>query len=248
MNLHREMWPAAVVALALTAAPAEASPQDAASAHTALRAYTRYLGAAVEALPAMSQAGDAYVASIQSGCPGVLAPIGALRDGSYNADAADAVFTEAGYDLVAATLVPDHAPLVRLAKDVQSLRWSARRTGAKVRRSLEAQQRWLQFPPSDLCANAATWAAAPSSTPPGTSQFDEQYESLASAAGLGGFTSVLSRFATRRDRRLLQRANRDGKRFVAGATRILDRLGPALADALFGPVTAGQAPAEPWNG
>jgi len=203
--------------LAFSGETAAAAPIDTASARVGLRAYQRYLGAAVAEMPASTQADDAFVSSVSTTCPNVLAAVNLLPSNSTNSGAAVALGEEAGADLLLDSNVPDRAPFATLMRSVSKLRWSKRGLAAKVEGSLVAQNRYFQLAPSDLCGDASAYASSNAQvTPPGTLTFLAEFNRVSNAPGLSGLSTVLLRFETPADSGVVNDITRLQNKLVSG--------------------------------
>jgi hypothetical protein len=195
-----------------SASKALAAPVDNASDHVALRAYERYVSAAVAGLPAASQSADAFVTSIATRCPNALAALNALPPSAVNQGSVLAIGEEIGLDVVAAENVPFRAPLAALTSALGRLHWSSPKTAAKIKSSLAAERRFLTLQPSDLCADAQALAATNfQTTPPVTLRFIATAIPATKGAGFTGLTRVLQAFQTRADGHVVDTINRHSR-------------------------------------
>lgn len=212
-----------------------ATARDAASGRAALRAYRRYVSGLVLDIPAWRRADDAFVASISTGCPNVLAAMPVLTSGSVNQSAVTAFGQELVTDLEVVARASDRVPLARMANALTRLRWSSQRTSAKVKRYLASYRALFGLSPSDVCADAQALAASNAqTTPPGTLKWLAIYsrdEKPAAATGLA-FVRLLNRFRTPADLPEIAAINRLSARAQSAITALLAAEAPKLLSAL----------------
>jgi hypothetical protein len=114
-------------------------------------------------------------------------------------------------------------PLATLAAELERLRWSSAKTTAKVKRSLEAQARFVEQAPSEICADARAIASTNAQqTPVATLQFIANLTALEKESGLRGVQDVLVAFATKNDRHEYTSARRRLERSAAAETTLLE--------------------------
>lgn len=111
------VFPAWPIASAL--ANTTISHVDAASDHAATLAYHRFLSATVAP---SRRADDAFVSSISTSCPNVLAAVNLLPAGSFSRSAVLAFGEEMAGDLTLAAVAPWHGPFAKLAAALRRLR------------------------------------------------------------------------------------------------------------------------------
>jgi hypothetical protein len=193
-------WRAAGVAVTLSLslpAAAAAAPIDTASDHVALAAYGHYLQGALSNLPAARSADNAYVASIATACPNVLAALNLLPAQGINRAAGIAFGEELGGDLLVATYRVERAPLATLSAALTRLPWSSPQTSGTIESFLTAQRNLFHLGPSHLCADAKALAASNlRRTPRGTLRWLARFGRLLSAqqTHVGPFLRALEQF------------------------------------------------------
>jgi type IV pilus assembly protein PilA len=182
---------------------ADAARVDKASTHTAARAWLRFAHAGVNSLATARRTLDAYQAATAASCPGALDPVNAIPPESLNWRILNEFLTEAVYDADILTANALKTSFDRFAKTIGALPWSKRGIRATVRRSLDLQRRYVFQGPSDLCADARTFASNANASPTATLQFLNRADRNGTAAGLVGLRRTLERYANAADRRVL---------------------------------------------
>jgi hypothetical protein len=237
MRTKMKWWAAAVVATLSISLPAavDAAPIDTASDHVALSAYGRYLQGVLSGLPVARSADNAYVASIATACPNVLAAVNLLPPRAVNRATAIAFGEELGGDILVVGYHADRAPLATLAATLRRLRWSSPQTSATIKSFLTAQRNLFHLGPSHLCSDASALAASNfGRTPPGTLRWLARLGRLSSAehARFATFFAVLEKFQAPDDRTQIDANNRLVGRFMAAFPVLVRseaaRLGSAL--------------------
>jgi hypothetical protein len=205
---------------------AGATSLDQKSAHRALGADLRYLNASVAALPAARQQEETFAASIATSCPNVLAALNALPESAINEGTLTALGEEIGFDVsITGADAAFQQPLVTLAATLKRLPWSKPKTAAEIKRSVEAQSRFLALAPSDLCGDARAIASTNARTTPGpTLNFVAGASAIAGEAGLGGLTHALVTFGAHTDQGGIASANRLRQQLAAGLASVTGRV------------------------
>lgn len=199
------------VLLSLAPASAIATPLDLASGRTALNAYHAYFATLVASLSASERRGDAFVASVSTGCPNVLAEVGSQPPGSTSEAALTAFGQEIGFDAALAVSAPGIASFAALSKTLTRLHWSSPQAAGTIKSFVRAKRTLLALPTSDLCQDARALASSHAqSTPAGTQTFlaTAARDVRRSAAGTLSFDKVLARFSTPAESRVIQSTNR----------------------------------------
>ncbi|HME03468.1 MAG TPA: hypothetical protein VKG38_10620 [Solirubrobacteraceae bacterium] len=195
--------------------PAASATAEGTSEHAGLRAYQRFLSADAADAPARQQSDEAFVTSISTGCPNVLAGLNQLPGTSKGEIGAALAFgEEAGADLALVQSADLLVPFSTLSHTLSQLPWP-HQLGATISSSLRGEQRLLQLAPSNLCADAGALAANAQVTPSATEQFLATVERDASA-GLGRLNEALRRHRTRQDAGVIKAINALESRLTAG--------------------------------
>jgi hypothetical protein len=219
--------------LALCAGVAVASTQslDQRSDASALKLYHSYLKAQISEVPAIKTALSSYIATINAGCHGVLAPLNS-PSANVNVTGVVLITEEIEVDLeVAASSVrssENHTFTSALAR----LHWtsSARRV-VKALLKLDAAQGKLHE--SQLCSDLTAFANDPTAVPAGTKTFiDGVNKAIPSASAATKFLGLLKRYATRSDRGLYYTVIKTEKQFEKGLGKVLDQATNQLFDDL----------------
>ena len=159
---------AVTAAFGVSAASAATTP-DGRSDRTALVAYQRFVSTLLADVPAAGSDADAFVTSVSSGCPDVLAAVALLRATPNTLAVVSAFAEEAEADVLIVTNRASRVPFTALAGSLSKLRWSDARTALAVRTFLAAGRQFLWQSPSPLCADAAAIATSRAqTTPPST--------------------------------------------------------------------------------
>ena len=204
LNAGRRLRPLLLVCLAaaltlLVPATAGAKQRDKATEAKALRALDTYLSYQASEATAWGTSADAYITSITSGCPNVLAAVNLLPSSQLDPGAMTAFVEESGGDLGHAANQPDLANFERLARTLERLHWSKRSTRSTVARFLTATRNFTHLPQSDLCGDARALAADNAmTTPPGTLLWVAQFSraKAASDRGISRFLNAITRLDT----------------------------------------------------
>jgi hypothetical protein len=207
---------------------------DQASEQTALGAYQRYVSAALAAVPAGRKSQEAFIASVAASCPDVLASTNLLPASAARKATETAFGEEVGLDLGITSLGVFRAPLATLARVVERLRWSKSKTATKIKRSFDAERRYLAQVPSELCTDArAVASTSAETTPTATLKFIAATTAALEAAGLKGLTQVLHTFARgNTEKREIANVNQLLTRFYAAAKASLEAVAPKALGAL----------------
>jgi hypothetical protein len=200
-----------VVTLALSGvATAGAKQVDNSSTLKANRAYETFLRSLVAQGPAWQTKANAFVASVTTNCPSVLAAVNMLPITAANGGSLRAFGQEMGTDVAASIDGADVASFERLAHTLTRLHWSGRRSRSAITRFITAGRGLLNLPPSDICTDARALAADSAvGTPPGTFTWLSTFARVSSTqhSALDGFLRVLERFDTPADRRIVNGIN-----------------------------------------
>jgi hypothetical protein len=231
-------WWAAAIAVALSMSlptAAAAAPIDTTSDHVALGAYGRYLRGVMSRLPAARGAEDAYIASIATACPNVLAAINGLPAQGFNRAAAIAFGEELAGDILVTAYHADRAPFAKLAGTLTRLPWSSPQTIRTINLLIASQSKLFRLGPSDLCTDAqALMASNVGRTPTGTTAWLARFGRLASvqARHQRAFLSVLQQFDAPDDAGQLAANNRLARRFMTAFSALTQSEATRLARAL----------------
>lgn len=237
MRTNTKWWAAAVLATLSISLPAaaDAAPIDTASDHVALSAYGRYLQGVLSGLPAARSADNAYIASIATACPNVLAAVNLLPARAVNRATAIALGEELAGDLVVGAYHAARAPLVAFSATLTRLPWSNPQTSATIKSFLSAQRKLFHLGPSHLCSDAKALAASNARrTPPATLRWLARFGRLSSAenARSGPFLAVLQRFQAPDDGSQIDANNRLVGSFMAAFPALIRNETTKLASAL----------------
>jgi hypothetical protein len=212
-----------------------AAPIDRASDHVAVRAFDRYLHAALASLPAARRADERFIASISARCRGALAPLASRPATPASKNAAKALAAETVFDLIVTANEPLRSPLARFTGTVLGLRWSSARTASVIAAYPAAAHRLLVLGPSDLCADARAFVANSNVVPAGTGRWEARFARDSKATGKTAFAfgEVMGFFHGPRDTRVLKEIGRLSNRLApaekslatAEETRLLNALG-----------------------
>ena len=223
----------ACVGALLPAAAASATSLDHASAHVAIQANLRYLTASLAAMPAVRQRQQAFAASIATSCPNVLAPLNVLPESAVNKGTVTALGEEIAFDVQLSSNATLQPLLATLGATVERLHWSKPATAAKIKRSFDAQRRFLTEAPSDLCADAQSIASTNAQTTPApTLSFIAKTDASLKAAGLDGLIEVLLAFGTARDRKALARSAKLSEQDGAAVKSLIESDSPKVLASL----------------
>jgi hypothetical protein len=227
----------ALVALCFAAAPTLASaavkPADIKTDRVALGAFKQFLGAVHSQATTITQAADAYIASISTTCPNVLAPLQSLT--SVNVSAVKAVLTEGGLGMSLAATVSYRAPLTKFGNKVSRLRWTSRSSKLVVKRYLTAEHAVYFMQPSDLCTDATALVTSNGqTTPPATTQALAAIANAQKAVkpAASALIRLLSRFATNADRPVINAIRKLASELVSEETSFANHEVPKLVTAL----------------
>jgi hypothetical protein len=189
---------AMIVLAALVPARALATPLDTSSDHAALTAYERYMTSLSAGVAAADHRDDAFAASVQKRCAGVLAPVSALPSDQVSRAALVDLGKEIRDD-AAVEFDGEAVPaFTRISTALGRLRWSSSTTANTIAALIAAMRASLAIKPSGLCADAQAVASAPASEPVRTWKFLAVYVPAARAVSrrLAAFLGVLERFQT----------------------------------------------------
>jgi len=190
--MRRAAWIAAALVL-MSAAPAVASPLDAASSHAGLRAQRAFESSLVRKKGAAQSGVKAFVAGVQAKCPRVLESLSSSD--TFASGAASQFGKEVGADLVLAAFASYRAPLATLERRIARLRWSSPAIGARLGRALDAETTVFSLMPSDLCADGAALVAnGGRHFPPGAHAFLSTFQHEAERSGRLDVKQILLRY------------------------------------------------------
>jgi hypothetical protein len=172
---------AMIVLAALVPARALATPLDTSSDHAALTAYERYMTSLSAGVAAADHRDDAFAASVQKRCAGVLAPVSALPSDQVSRAALVDLGKEIRDD-AAVEFDGEAVPaFTRISTALGRLRWSSSTTANTIAALIAAMRASLAIKPSGLCADAQAVASAPASEPVRTWKFLAVYVPAARA-------------------------------------------------------------------
>jgi hypothetical protein len=200
---------AGVLAMALL--PGVASAQSAGSSAdlAALNAYHTYLGA-LNAEVQSSESHDALIVDgVTNTCPGALEDLNNLSSSQLKKSALTDFADEVDADLDIAYMAPSKTPLTNFASTLTGLTWSSTSQFQTTTQLISTERAMLRLAQSNICADATTLDAAPLSEPQTTGTFLKRYRRAASnlRSALGAFQSLLSKFETSSERKLVTQIN-----------------------------------------
>ncbi|MGO9901545.1 MAG: hypothetical protein ACLP0J_18100 [Solirubrobacteraceae bacterium] len=198
---------ATIVLAVLIPARALATPLDTSSDRAALTAYEHYMTSLDDGIGAANRRDQAFAASVQKGCAGVLT---LLTSGQAHSSAVHDLGEEIGDDVAVAFDAEAIQPFTRFSSTLARLRWSSGATANTTAALIAATRASLAIKPSTLCADAQAVASAPASEPARTRTFLAVYVPAARAASkrLAAFLGVLERFETSSEAGLIAAVNR----------------------------------------